>query len=155
MKLYFLRHGEAGERTGVGDDSQRPLTPQGIERMATEAQTLQRWGVPLDLLLSSPYRRARQTADAIAAVYGVQVIEERRLSAGCERDIAGILVRESSDAKHLWLVGHEPDFSRMIELATGGLVEMKKGSLACLHVDQIRPLMATLEWLVTADQMVG
>ena len=154
MKLYLLRHGEAGEHWPKGDDLQRPLTPDGVARIAKQAETLHRWAVPLDLLYSSPYVRARQTADAIAAAYGVQVIEDRRLKAGCEPDAAELILRESSDAKHIWLTGHEPDLSQMISYATGGLVEMKKASLACIDVEQLRPLRGALEWLVTAEQMI-
>jgi 8-oxo-(d)GTP phosphatase len=55
MKLYFLRHGIAGERTEwKGEDADRPLTGKGIQRMEEIAATMAQWGLKPDAILSSP-----------------------------------------------------------------------------------------------------
>src|SRR5215472_12229115 len=95
MDVYLLRHGEAGDSAlWRGDDSQRPLTEEGVERMKRQAKTLKKWNVKVDALISSPYIRARQTADAISKAFDVPVIEDKRLKPGCTLSMALDVLRE-------------------------------------------------------------
>ena len=56
MILYFLRHGLAEDRAGwLADDTQRPLTKEGKEKLAQEAEMLTRLNLGLDL--NSDYSR--------------------------------------------------------------------------------------------------
>src|ERR1044072_5656017 len=67
-ELYLIRHAIAAERGDAWpDDSKRPLTESGIARMRKAARGLARLDVTIDLILSSPLVRARQTADIVAA----------------------------------------------------------------------------------------
>ena len=70
MKLSLLRHGIAVEpgTPGYEDDSARPLTAKGERRMRRIAEGMATLGLSYDLLLSSPYLRARQTAEFVAQV---------------------------------------------------------------------------------------
>src|SRR6185369_403812 len=74
MNLYLFRHGIAVDRglPGYEDDSQRPLTPKGAARIYRIAQATKRLGVKFDLILSSPYLRTQQTAQIMAALYGIE-----------------------------------------------------------------------------------
>jgi phosphohistidine phosphatase len=66
MKLYFLRHGLAGDQENWhGDDQSRPLTEQGMQAMHHEAETIAKLGLGLELVLTSPFVRAAQTAEII------------------------------------------------------------------------------------------
>src|SRR5512132_2307889 len=66
-ELYLVRHGVAEERGDAWpDDSKRPLTDDGMARMRKAARGLARLGVGLDLVLTSPLVRARQTAEILA-----------------------------------------------------------------------------------------
>ena len=74
MRLYFLRHGLAGDSTTwAGADEMRPLTPEGITRMQGSARTIAALELELDEIISSPYIRARQTADIVATELGLPV----------------------------------------------------------------------------------
>src|SRR5947209_20193638 len=67
MDLYLIRHGEAqppGEG-GIADDEARPLTALGQAQLPPLAGALQRLGVHLDKVVSSPLLRARQTAEGM------------------------------------------------------------------------------------------
>ena len=67
-ELYLVRHGLAEERGEKWpDDTKRPLTEEGIVRMRKAARGLARLGVAVDVVLTSPLVRARQTADIVAA----------------------------------------------------------------------------------------
>jgi len=58
------------------------------------------------------------------------------------------------EAKALMLVGHEPDFSQLIgELIGGGRVTCKKGSLACVELNNTS-LQGELVWLVPPSVLV-
>ena len=67
MDLFILRHGEAGKRISPGqNDAKRPLTVAGEEEIAKIAEALERIGIRFDIVLTSPLKRAYQTADIVA-----------------------------------------------------------------------------------------
>ena len=67
-ELYLIRHGLAEDRGEAWpDDSKRPLTEDGMSRLRKQARGLARLGVTLDIVLTSPLVRARQTAEIVAA----------------------------------------------------------------------------------------
>jgi phosphohistidine phosphatase len=73
MEIYVLRHAIAVERGSpdyLHDDSQRPLTKKGIRRMRRGVRGLGHAGLEFDLLLTSPYTRARQTAEIVVEALG-------------------------------------------------------------------------------------
>src|SRR6266540_6373473 len=67
MKLYVLRHGEAGEPDDpkCKNDADRPLTPKGIQRTKLLAHTLRQMEIPFDVIFCSPLVRARETAEIV------------------------------------------------------------------------------------------
>src|SRR5579862_5981943 len=137
MKIYFLRHGEAGDGSQwQGEDSKRPLTDDGIERMRRQAKTLASWEPNIELILSSPLTRARQTANIVAKALKLDVTEEDGLKSGAfNLPTLGQILGQHTSVERLMVVGHEPDFSRTISaLIGGGSVEMKKGGLAQVEI---------------------
>ena len=68
MKLYLVRHSNAVDPGSpeYEDDSQRPLTEKGRDKMERIASALKGLGAEPDRILSSPYARAKQTAEILA-----------------------------------------------------------------------------------------
>lgn len=67
MKLYFVRHGDAGDPAQwEGNDAERPLSDEGRRRMALEARTMKRLELGVDRIITSPLLRAVQTAEIVA-----------------------------------------------------------------------------------------
>ena len=68
MNLYILRHGIAVEHgaPGYAKDADRPLTPEGERKLGQIAEAMKALELTFDLILSSPYLRARQTAEIVA-----------------------------------------------------------------------------------------
>src|SRR5436190_12833073 len=68
MEIYLLRHAPAATRNlqGGDDDSQRPLTPAGLKKMQRVARAMRGLKLKFDLILSSPFRRAKATAEIVA-----------------------------------------------------------------------------------------
>jgi phosphohistidine phosphatase len=152
LKLYFLRHGQAGNRQDwQGDDSERPLTVEGKKRMQREAAAIWRLELPLDVILSSPLVRAAQTAEIVARARGsaARLVTDGRLAPGFGPKQLASIVAEHRNVRGLMLVGHEPDFSETISQVTGGgRLAMKKGGLACIEVGDLASLKGTLVWLI-------
>src|SRR5439155_26342392 len=73
MDLFLIRHAEAAPlgSAGVQDDAERPLTRAGRASCKPLAEALQRIGVRLDRVATSPLLRARQTAEELLAHWGV------------------------------------------------------------------------------------
>ena len=153
MDVYLLRHGDAGSAWTQNDD-QRPLSVEGIARIKRQANTLQGWGVHMDVLITSPYVRARQTAEVVAKVFGVSVIEDKRLAAGCSLRDAVAVLHDHAASKHIWLTGHEPDLSTITAaLIGGGQIKMPKGGLARVHISTLQPPNGELIWHLTPQIM--
>ena len=158
MILYFLRHGLAGVRKEwKGDDARRPLTKKGIKNMWTQARTIARLDLRLDVILTSPLTRAFQTADIVARELNMveQLEQGERLAPGFDRDNLEQVLADHPDAKNIMLVGHEPDFSLTISALTGGgKVILKKGGLARVDITATDPLQGGLVWLLPPKIML-
>jgi len=155
MKLYLVRHAIADDTTSYEDDSLRPLTEKGREKMKKIVAALKDLGVQPDLIISSPYLRASQTASILAK--GLKYKEELLYSdflvpMGEPNDMIGE-INEKYSVDELMLVGHEPNISSLASLLLAGnpdlSINFKKGSVCCLSVDDLHyDRKATLEWLL-------
>jgi phosphohistidine phosphatase len=152
VTLYFLRHGQAGNRAEwQGDDSARPLTTDGKRRMQREAAAIRALGVSPEVILSSPLVRAQQTAEILAEGLDLRdrLVTDRRLGPGFDPRQLKALLAAHRDASALLLVGHEPDFSDTISrLIGGGRLDVKKGGLALVELEDRTALAGRLLWLL-------
>lgn len=153
MKVYFLRHGKAESRTEWrGADADRPLTPAGEEAMRREVEALRAMDLALDLIVTSPFARARRTAEIVADGLGLsaRLVEDDRLEPGFDVARLEQVLAAHGPAETVMVVGHEPDFSETVaELIGGGDVAMKKGGLARVDVAAPAAGGGRLHWLLT------
>ena len=164
MNLYFMRHGIAAPatRSGLPMDGQRSLTARGKNRIREIAAAMKAMGLSFDCILTSPLRRARQTADLVAKVLPARdkLILTGTLAAGRrEGAVLKFLAGMKPLPKNVLLVGHEPQLSGLISLCLTGTLdlrmEMKKGGLCKLVMDSLAPgQLAVLAWLLTPKQMI-
>jgi phosphohistidine phosphatase len=124
--IWLLRHGDAEDN--AADDASRRLTEEGRQQSEAAGRALAALGVGVDACLSSPKLRALETAEIACAPLGVAVEAAEALRGG-DFD-PGELAAGRGD---VLLVGHEPDFSRAIQAATGARVDLKKGGLAAIE----------------------
>jgi len=160
MNLYLVRHGIAEEAAASGRDADRQLTREGREKMRRVAEGLKALGLRFDLILTSPYPRATETAEIVAAALGgaeTRVLPE--LAAGA--DISSLLaaLRPYRQVDELALVGHQPDLGLLgSQVMTGAPslcpLVLKKGSVACFEIPTPRgSLRGELGWLLTPKQL--
>jgi len=160
MFLFLIRHADAGnaDPTQWADDRQRPLSEGGAKKFRQAAKKLKRLVPSVDVMLSSSLVRAWQTAKILEEEAGW--IAPKRFEA-LEGDGEKELIRAlKPHAKHerLALVGHEPTTSAMVSLLIAGeanrsVVEMKKGSVACVEIDSLQAGTGRLRWLLTVKVM--
>jgi phosphohistidine phosphatase len=134
MRLYLLRHGDASWPNWTKSDDERPLTDEGRKEMRKVAKLLDKLGVSLDDILTSPLPRARQTADVVAERFKLHVREEELLGGGFNAQDLKQLIRKYR-VESLMLVGHEPDFSELISALTGADCKLSKGGVALIDLD--------------------
>jgi phosphohistidine phosphatase len=162
VNLLIVRHGPAGdreewERTGK-DDAFRPLTPKGKKEVRKAAAGLVRVVPTLNLIATSPWTRAKQTAEIVNQEYGVDLDEAEQLTADHRPEELGSWLAEQKDREAVALVGHEPHLGLLVGyLLTGNsdsFVDLKKGG-ACLIAmdDPSRPGTGCLEWLMTDREL--
>ncbi len=157
MEIYILRHGIAVDRgtPGFKKDADRSLTKDGEEKTHQVAEAMLAMELKFDLILSSPYVRAAQTANIVAS----ELDEEVTFTDFLLPDANPLeLIREVNHTKPQSVVGHEPDLSRLISLLVSGgseaAIELKKGGLCKLTTEKLTfGQCATLHWLLTPKQL--
>jgi phosphohistidine phosphatase len=163
MNLYILRHGIAAERSAPGfkSDADRPLIPKGRRQLGQITAAMKHMGLDFDLILSSPFLRARQTAEIVTKSLKLK----KRLAFSDELTPDGdlrMLIRQLNELKpvpeNILLVGHEPYLSQLAALLISGGdmagMELKKGGLCKLEAESLHfGQCATLGWLLTPKQM--
>lgn len=166
MELYFLRHAIAADRGDpkYKDDSLRPLTAEGRKKMRRAALGMQNLGLKFNAILSSPYLRARQTAEIVTQVYKqknkkIHLTDNLLPPATIKKLLLeAFAIRAMSPIETFLFVGHEPHLSEMIscllESSQPLNIDFKKGGLCCLTIRQdSKHPTAVLNWLLTPRQL--
>ena len=163
MNLFILRHGIATDPDvpGFTTDADRPLTSEGRRKLRRIADAMDALELSFDLILSSPYLRARQTAEIIAGALGGHKkleLSDTLTPGGSPAKLVELLNSLQPAPESVLLVGHEPYLSNLISLLVAGdasfPVVLKKGGLCKLSAESLQAgRCATLEWLLTPKQM--
>ncbi len=163
MNLYIIRHAIAVDEgtPEYEEDSLRPLTDKGKKKMRQIAKGLRALGVGFDMILSSPYVRAKETAEILADVFKMKkgvAFSDNLIPMG-DPDLLIAEMNEKYSANSIALVGHEPHLTTLISLlvSENASVEMtlKKGGVCNLSTDDLHHTRrATLEWLLTPGILV-
>lgn len=156
MRLYLMRHGIAIDREDPDcpPDPERFLTPKGIQRTRSAARGLRALRVKPTALLTSPYVRAVQTGETICEVLGLDCKLLKTTDALKPEAKPGKLVEELTRLSgEVICFGHAPQMDEFIAhalKATAPFTSLKKSGAACLDIDSLSPLRATLFWLLTS-----
>ena len=157
MRLYLVRHAWAGER---GDprwpnDAERPLTADGKERFKAVAKKLAARGFAPPIIATSPYVRARQTAEILVKVLDgkTELVDLPALEPEADWG-AAVEWAAGRDEDEIALVGHMPSLGELAAALVGaspGGIDLKKGAAAAIDFES-RPAAGkgSLHWLVTA-----
>jgi phosphohistidine phosphatase len=133
VRLILLRHATAVQRGLNGyADGDRPLIEAGEREARWAGVALRRMRITPPALVASPLVRAVETARLAAAAIGAEVVEDDALASGL-----GLVALRDLLARHpydpLVLVGHDPDFSELVEDLTGARVQLAKCGIAAIE----------------------
>jgi len=138
--LYILRHADAEKATGPSarDDGERPLTDKGRSTARQVGKWIKKREIHVDAVVTSPLVRARETADLVAEVLGVETVEtDDRISSGASpADFREALASRREQA--LVVCGHEPDLGVFLADLLGfpdAAIPLKKGGLAAVTLE--------------------
>ncbi|CAN5317376.1 histidine phosphatase family protein [soil metagenome] len=126
LKLSLLRHAKSSRDESDLDDFDRPLATRGLRDAPEMGKRLKAHGVAPSLVLTSPARRAAQTARLIALEIGYPVHSlqaDKRLYLASVRELMKIVRGSDDDVSHLMLVGHNPSFTDLANRLVGGGIE--------------------------------
>lgn len=164
MILYVIRHAWAGHHGDPQwpDDFQRPLAPQGRERLAKLVDLLASRGFAPELVATSPLVRCRQTADVVVErvakkckTSGPRLVELDALAPGSDLEsLLAWTVDEASDCGQVAWVGHAPDVGYLTAALIGspqGWIRFAKGAVGAVRFDELPTSgQGELRWLATA-----
>lgn len=168
IQLVFIRHAVAMDREDFQkkakmDDAFRPLTSKGRSRLEKMARIMKRrWVKDFDLIISSPYTRARQSAEVVSQVYGEKKVVEcsELVPQSPPQAFVKWLKSQNYRGQTFAIVGHEPNLSLLVTYLLAGneyaFLEFKKSGILCLEVDMLKglgPSSGRLQWMV-APKMI-
>lgn len=137
MELILLRHGRA-ENSNPGGDAERVLVEKGHQQARRAARLLHALDRRPHVVLSSPRVRARETAETFCTSAEMPgPVMQSWLDCGMDPETAMSELGAFSDFERVMIVGHEPDFSSLVEYllgCSGSFVEVKKGSIIGFEV---------------------
>jgi len=153
MFVYFVRHASAGQhKADPAKDEKRPLDNDGIEQCNTVGRGLAALDTHVDLILSSPLKRASQTASLVAneLAYEDKIVLTPALRPDSTYAKFTALLDEYARHEAIMVVGHNPNLSEFLGRVIGGGgragIELKKGAVARVEVDRRRGI---LDWMLT------
>jgi phosphohistidine phosphatase len=154
MIIYFLRHASAGERmSNPKKDEKRPLDKTGIEQCGYVGRALTALDVQVDVMLSSPLKRATQTASLVGNEMGyegkLQLTDALRPETGFA-DFRKLLDKYAK-FESIMVVGHNPNLSEFLgrtisENGCEASIDLKKGAVARVEMERTS---GVLQWCLT------
>jgi phosphohistidine phosphatase len=154
MILYFLRHASAGEHmANPKKDEKRALDKEGIEQCGYVGRALTALNVQVDTMVSSPLKRATQTASLVGNELGYEGKLQIDSALRPEATLADFrkLLEKYSRQEAIMVVGHNPNLSQFLgaiisDSGCEASLELKKGGVAKV---EMRRTSGTLQWCVT------
>lgn len=164
LELLIMRHAKSDWDAGSVDDHERPLAERGVKAARKMGRFLTAADSVPGLIVTSTAVRARTTVELAAEAGGWRCpIEQTRAFYDADpRAVVAEIAARSAPAR-LMVVGHDPTWSDLVSLLTGGgAVRLTTAAVACLELpvdgwSQVAPGSGRLVWLVTPKllQAVG
>lgn len=147
--LYIMRHGESGPAPGGFPDSSRTLTPCGMQQVKTLAVNMERRDVEPEVMIASPYTRARQTAALVNNQLNAELKFDDGLVPGGDPEtvldsIAGI-------EEDLFLVSHMPLVGALTQALTGEPVAFHQGTVVKIMRQDSYARSGKLVWTLNPE----
>ncbi len=155
MKVHFIRHAHAIERSTLLSDEHRNLTCRGRKRFRLVASCLRKIDIDPDLIMVSPKVRAVQTAEILSEAlrFNGEVQIHLDLEYGPDLTTLANLMKANPEAREIVIIGHEPSLGEVIGklLHLSQPCHITKGSVVSMKISLGQfGLIAELSALITA-----
>jgi phosphohistidine phosphatase len=152
MNLFVMRHANAGlHRENPLLDSKRALVKEGKDQCMLMARVLSTLGAQIDVIVSSPLKRALQTAQFVGTELGYEAKVEISAALAPAADYPAFqgLLAKYANREGVLVVGHNPNIfqflGRLVTGNGGANIRLRKGAIARVDVDRHPP---QLQWLI-------
>ena len=159
--LFLLRHAKATPTVAGMDDFERPLRDDGKKAAELIGQLLSSRGVTLDLVLSSPAVRARETIELVlkAARLEAELRYDQRIYEAGPDQLLDVISDIENDKHPVMMVGHNPAFEELLQTLTGQAERLSAGALAKVVLAiptwrKIQEKKGTLDWVAQPKELV-
>ncbi len=167
FRFYLIRHGLAGQFGDYEEDAVRPLTEEGRVKTRKVAQRLKGMNLAFDRILTSPYKRAQQTAEILQSVElgkTIEVVDFLQPDGSFEQLHNWLM--QTDRQQTLAIVGHEPNlsaaaaqfiFGQNLPGANSQRLVLKKAGAIALNAPMEGDLRGHCEllWLVSPKLLLG
>lgn len=114
VDVWILRHAKAEDRAASGRDADRALTPEGRRRAGAVGRGLAALAPSIEAVLTSPYRRARETAEAAAGALGIEEVIESRSLEPSRKPSEAASELAAKGWRSVLVVGHQPHLGSLV-----------------------------------------
>ena len=159
--VYLMRHGIAEEPSRGVSDADRALTDDGVRKTTRVAEGLRALGVVPDAILSSPLRRADETARIAGGILApdCEITFTPLLAGDTPPEAIAKGLRPPRAARQVMVVGHQPGLGELASYLMTGAADVsplpfKKAGVAAIEVDALPPHSAgLLHWFLSPGHL--
>jgi phosphohistidine phosphatase len=151
--LLLLRHAKSSKDDPLLKDFDRPLNERGTNDAKLIGKFLKKKKISPGLILSSPAKRARQTAELFTLASGLKTepTYDQRIYESSVRRLLEVLAEVQDTVPTVVLVGHNPEFEELCESLTGEAHRLPTAALSCIELrlqkwSRVRPGIGRLKW---------
>ena len=157
--LYILRHGKSSWEEPNMDDINRPLLPKGQRRTQRIADYIKEKKLSVDIIISSPAKRALETAKIIASKLDCKITTNKNLYPGYSSQILETVFVQSDEINSIMIVGHNPGLTSLVHdlidnsyewLPTSGLASVSFDTHTWIQI----PMAAKLSSNIVTPKML-
>jgi len=157
MEVYLMQHGPALPKEQDPDEG---LSPEGEARIHASGKALKKMGVSFDVIISSPKKRSRQTANIVANDIGFpyeNIIETEKVKAMTPPEETIKTLTEYAGDKRILIAGHLPSVAEVASfLLTEGSkakIGFEMGGCCRIDVEDLPTHSGHLRWYLTPEQL--
>ena len=157
MKIYLMQH---GPNLSKDEDPEEPLSPGGKKQVSKAAKAIKRMGLQFDVIIASPKKRSRQTAELVAEAVGFPVegiVETEKVKAMTPAEEAIAYLAQFEDKDSILIAGHLPSLAEVASaLLTSGsraTIQFERGGIGRIDVDTLPTNEGKLRWYLTPAQL--
>ena len=155
MEIYLMQHGDCLTKQ---EDPEQPLSENGKEKIITTARAIKRMGLKFNLIVTSPKRRAKQSAEIVAPLidFPIEEIKETEMVKPMTPPLETIKYLEQYAAlSSILVVGHLPSLAEVASfLLTEGTkvaIHFERGGIGRIDVGTLPSHRGELRWYLTPE----